>query len=192
MGRAIYIFEHTSWIILSMRNVSDKTVQKIITHILWSVTFIRLPFIRSRGKLCYSQAGYILQYNMAHMLYVLVDLGYRHIFTMCNTYCFSTATMVARKRHNVTLYVRCLFCSEMWHIPTSWPCFERSSNRCRCIAPYWVFSSNLYISCNVVVQIFYDRPHDKIWGDIGFFGARKSHGHTQNLSVHSEILNTSV
>ena len=29
---------------------------------------------------------------------------------LCNTYCFSTATMVTRKRRNVTLYVHCLSC----------------------------------------------------------------------------------
>jgi len=34
----------------------------------------------------------------------------RHTLTLCNTYCFSTAKMVARTRHNVTLYVHCLSC----------------------------------------------------------------------------------
>ena len=34
----------------------------------------------------------------------------RHTLRICNTYCFSTATMVARRRLNVTLYVRCLSC----------------------------------------------------------------------------------
>ena len=29
---------------------------------------------------------------------------------ICNTYCFSTATMVARMRLNTTLYVHCLSC----------------------------------------------------------------------------------
>jgi hypothetical protein len=35
---------------------------------------------------------------------------------ICNTYCFSTATMVTRTRPNVTLYVHCLFSS---HVSTS-------------------------------------------------------------------------
>ena len=29
---------------------------------------------------------------------------------ICNTYCFSTATMVRRTRLTVTLYVHCLYC----------------------------------------------------------------------------------
>ena len=29
---------------------------------------------------------------------------------ICNTYCFSTATMAARTRRNVTLYVHCVSC----------------------------------------------------------------------------------
>jgi hypothetical protein len=33
-----------------------------------------------------------------------------HTHKLCNTHCFSTATMVARTRLNVTLYVQCLAC----------------------------------------------------------------------------------
>jgi len=36
-----------------------------------------------------------------------------HTLRMCITYCFSTATMVARRRLNVTLYVNCLSCWKM-------------------------------------------------------------------------------
>jgi hypothetical protein len=151
-----------------------------------------VPFIRSCGKWCFSQAGHILQYNMAHKLYVLVDLGYRHIFTVYNIIVFplqqclqESATML---RYT---YVACFGLKCDIYQPLDYVSRD-AGNSCRCIAPYWVFSSNLYTSWNVVVQIFYDKPHDKIWGDIGFFGARKSRGHTQNLSVHSEILNTSA
>jgi len=31
----------------------------------------------------------------------------KHTLTICNSYCFSTATMVARTRFNVTLHVHC-------------------------------------------------------------------------------------
>jgi len=34
----------------------------------------------------------------------------QHNIKKCNTYCFSTATMVARTRLIVTLYVHCLCC----------------------------------------------------------------------------------
>jgi len=35
---------------------------------------------------------------------MLNNLGYRHTLRMCNTYCFSTATMVTLTRLSVTLY----------------------------------------------------------------------------------------
>jgi len=34
--------------------------------------------------------------------------GHRHTLTICNTYSFSTATMVARTRLNVTSYLQCV------------------------------------------------------------------------------------
>ena len=36
--------------------------------------------------------------------------GYKHTLRKCNTYCFATATMVARMHLNVTLYVHWLSC----------------------------------------------------------------------------------
>jgi len=35
-------------------------------------------------------------------------LRLKHTLRICNTYCFSTSTMVARTRRNITLYVHCL------------------------------------------------------------------------------------
>jgi len=41
-------------------------------------------------------------YDMAHAHCMLDTYGYKHTFTMCNTYCCSNARMVARARLNVT------------------------------------------------------------------------------------------
>jgi len=41
--------------------------------------------------------------NMVHAHCMLDTLGYKHTLTICNTYGFSTVTMVARKRLKVTL-----------------------------------------------------------------------------------------
>jgi len=41
--------------------------------------------------------------NMAHSHCVMDTYGYKHILRICNTYCFSTSTMVTRTRLNVTL-----------------------------------------------------------------------------------------
>jgi hypothetical protein len=36
--------------------------------------------------------------------------GYRQTLRICNSYCFSTATLVAKARLDVTLYILCLSC----------------------------------------------------------------------------------
>jgi len=46
---------------------------------------------------------------MAHAHCMLDTKGYKHTLRICNTYCFSAATTVARTRLNVTLHVHCLF-----------------------------------------------------------------------------------
>ena len=45
---------------------------------------------------------------MAHAHCILDMLYYNHTLRICNTYCFSTAKIVAQMRHNITLYVHCL------------------------------------------------------------------------------------
>jgi hypothetical protein len=45
--------------------------------------------------------------DMGHAYCKLDTKGYEHTLRICNTYCFSTATLVARKRLNITLYVQC-------------------------------------------------------------------------------------
>jgi hypothetical protein len=45
---------------------------------------------------------------MAHAHSMLDTWGYKRTLRICNTYCFSTAALVARKRYGVTLYVHCL------------------------------------------------------------------------------------
>ena len=42
--------------------------------------------------------------NMAHAHYMLGTQGCKRTLIICNTYCFSIATMVAWMRLNITLY----------------------------------------------------------------------------------------
>jgi hypothetical protein len=56
----------------------------------------------------YSKRGHRWQYNMVHAHCVLDKYVYKQTISIWNTYCFSTATMVTRRRLNVTLYVHCL------------------------------------------------------------------------------------
>ena len=55
----------------------------------------------------YCRAGQATDDNTARAHCILDNLGYKHTLRICNSYCFSTATMVARTRLSVTL----VFCS---------------------------------------------------------------------------------
>ena len=46
--------------------------------------------------------------NTAHAHCMLVAKGYKPTHRICNTFCFSTAAMVAGTHLNVTLHVHCL------------------------------------------------------------------------------------
>ena len=59
-------------------------------------------------KFC--RAGQATDENMTDAHCISDTQGYKSTLKMCNTYCFSTATMAARRRLNVTLYVQYIFC----------------------------------------------------------------------------------
>jgi len=50
---------------------------------------------------------------MAHVHCMLDNEGYRHTLRICNTYYYSTATMVTRMHLNVILYINCLSCDRL-------------------------------------------------------------------------------
>jgi len=62
-------------------------------------------------KFC--RAGQATDDNMAHAHCMLDNLGYEYTHRLCNSYCFNSATLVARTRLNVTLYVHCVFCWDL-------------------------------------------------------------------------------
>jgi len=85
---------------LRMENVSDKIIEKIKTLILRSVTFPPLP--PARNSCClwdnrenYCIAGQGTDDNMAHAHCMLDSQGCKHTLRICNTDCFSTATIAA-------------------------------------------------------------------------------------------------
>jgi len=75
--------QHTFFIVsrsflLRMKNVSHKGVQKLETHILWSITFFppkTVPFMEKCGKFC--RAGQATEDNMAHAYCMLDNWGYK-------------------------------------------------------------------------------------------------------------------
>jgi len=54
------------------------------------------------------KTGHATDDNMAHAHCMLDNVGHKYILRICNTYCFSTATMIARIRLVITLYTRTL------------------------------------------------------------------------------------
>jgi len=48
----------------------------------------------------YCRIGQVTDDNMANGHFMLDNWGYKHTITICNAYCFSTATKIARTHHN--------------------------------------------------------------------------------------------
>jgi len=64
-----------------------KVVRKIETHFV-------VPVVSHMEKYC--AAGQATDDNMAHSHCMLDNWGYKHALRICNTYCFSTPTVVTR------------------------------------------------------------------------------------------------
>ena len=96
-------------ILLRMRSVSGKSFVKIKRHNLCSITFFFRKSFRlwdDAGKCDTSRQA--ADDNIAHALCMLDNWGYKQTFRICNTFCISTATLIARTRLCVTLYLHCL------------------------------------------------------------------------------------
>jgi len=92
-----------------MRNVSDISCRESQnTHFMFN-NFLPLivPLRNSVEKYC--RVGLATDDNMAHAYCMLDTWGYKHRLRICNTYSFSTATIVVQTCLNVTLYdIACL------------------------------------------------------------------------------------
>jgi hypothetical protein len=88
------------WVLLRMRNVLDKScIASEIQYMCFRKSSCLCDYVKNVKS---EQAtGDIM--SRAHCM--LDNYGYRHIFKLPNTYCFSTATVVTRTRLNITLYV---------------------------------------------------------------------------------------
>jgi len=74
-----------------------------------------MTYYRKSCPLWYSvenvcRTAQVINNNMAHARCMLDIEGYKQTLRICNTYCFSTAPMVARPPLSVTYYVHCLSC----------------------------------------------------------------------------------
>ena len=96
-------------VLLRVRNVSDKSWMKIKTHILCSITFLKNSAIYEMYWK-YGGTRQATDDNMVHAHCMLDNWGYKHPLAICNTYCSSTATMVAWTCLIVALYLHFLSC----------------------------------------------------------------------------------
>jgi hypothetical protein len=85
-------------------------VQRITTHVLrFDLLVLKYRDIYENVEK-YCTAGQATDDNVAHAHCMLDNSGYKHTLKICNYYCLSTATMVARPSLSVTLYVQYIVC----------------------------------------------------------------------------------
>jgi hypothetical protein len=136
------------WILRSTRNVLDKSCRENKNTLLCSTTFFRQSChlwdnVEKRGEAKGRRWQYggalraglvrlhvrkhtpapVHQYLHSHTHQRARTHTHTHTHTrieMCNTYCFSTATVVSWTRFSVTLYVHCLSCY-LRHCCIQWP-----------------------------------------------------------------------
>jgi hypothetical protein len=89
-----------------------KVVEKTKTNILCSVTFFQKSWslwahVEKYGRAWQATDGNIMR-RMRFIWWINKATDTRS--ELCNTYCFSTATMVTRTRLNATLHEHCLSC----------------------------------------------------------------------------------
>jgi len=95
-------------VLLRTRNVSNKSCRENQnTHLMFSNFFSKIALFVRRGKILHSRIGHRSGARALHAEYTRLQIHTRRI---CNICCFYTATMAARMRLNVTLYVHFLSC----------------------------------------------------------------------------------
>jgi hypothetical protein len=110
--RTIYIFYHISLSSSWNEKCSRQKLHRKSKHIFcvqWLPPPRKSCHLRDHVEK-YCTAGQVTNDNTAHALCMLDNQNYMHTLRICNTYCFSKATMVTWTRLNVTLYVHCLSC----------------------------------------------------------------------------------
>jgi hypothetical protein len=101
-----------------MRNVSDKRcTENQNTHFVFSSFFFFRKSCRFEKiwKNTVERGGPQMTIWRMRIECWIPKATYTHTLRLSNTHCFSSTTMGARTRLNVTLYVRCLFCPSLIH-----------------------------------------------------------------------------
>jgi hypothetical protein len=108
------------WALLRMRNVSDRSCQNQNTHLKLSILFF---FYRKWFRLWdnVEKCGGVREVSDDSIIRRMrcacwITKAYRHIRTLCNTYCFLTAKIVTRTHLSSTfnMYIACLVYCFCW------------------------------------------------------------------------------
>ena len=101
----VHILWHFPEFFLEWEMFETKVVEETKTHIFCSVTFYRKSAAYEIMWINTVQPGRP-HYNTAYAPWMLDNWDYKHALRLCNTYCFSSATVVTRTRLSVMLNVQ--------------------------------------------------------------------------------------
>jgi hypothetical protein len=96
-------------ILIRIRNVSSKSCRENQNTRFMFIFFENGTVYEIKWKKMYIRTGHKWQYG-ACALHAGYLKQHTHTHRICNTYCFSTATIVTRTRLDVTWYAHCLYC----------------------------------------------------------------------------------
>jgi len=106
-GRPIYVLITSHSVLLRIRNDPDKSCRKNqSTHFMFSFESFAVCGIMWKNIVDLGRP----QMTIWHMLFACWIPVYKHTLRICNTYCFSTATLLTQMHLSVTLQVHCLSC----------------------------------------------------------------------------------
>jgi len=107
----IHFWSYLSQFFLQREMFHTEGLEKIRTQSVCSITFLFKSCRLWDNVETYRRAGQTTHDNVIRRMPIACWITKAtHTLTICNIYCFSTATMVVRTRLNVTLYVHCLSC----------------------------------------------------------------------------------
>jgi hypothetical protein len=116
MKTIILFLSYLAHFFLEWEMFRTKVVEKIKTHFIFNNFFFWKPCCLWENVEIYCRAGQAADECMVHALCVMDTWGYRYTLRICSIYCFSTATMFARTRLIVTLYVHWLSSCSYLHV----------------------------------------------------------------------------
>jgi len=110
MKTNIHFLLYLAHFFLEWEMFQTKAVEEIKTHTLCSVNIFETRGFYEIMWKNYVERGRPQMRIWRMRIACCITKATKHTFTICNNYCFSTSTMVARARLNVTLYIHFLSC----------------------------------------------------------------------------------